>query len=281
MAMRSLVIGIVLLVVLGLGASSSWAAWMVEVPQGQVGMWPGEGEGDASCGMDGKVWPAIEGTCYYPIDFERSPARIEIARWDGAERKTGWLTVKEVEFPLQEISFPDDSYVHLSEEDLARHYQEQAKIKPLLRKEGGPAKFTLPLGKPLAQMVDGEFFGVPRSFNGEPKGAHTGADYAVGMGTPVRAVADGTVLLAGEQFFAGRCVYVQHGGGLISMYFHLSETAVADGETVTREGKVAEVGSTGRSTGPHLHVGLRWHGARIDPEPLYNDPSGLPAVTEQ
>ena len=91
---------------------------------------------------------------------------------------------------------------------------------------------------------------------------------AIGMGNPVLSVAAGEVVLTGEHFFAGTSVYVDHGDGLISMYFHLSEIGVEVGQTVAKGDEVGKIGSTGRSTGPHLHLGLRWKGARIDPEPL-------------
>lgn len=119
-----------------------------------------------------------------------------------------------------------------------------------------------------------------REFNDEPKNPHTGIDYAIGLGTSVKSVADGTVVLTGEHFFAGKSVYVYHGNGLISRYYHLSEIKAEVGQEVTRGDEVALVGSTDRSTGPHLHLGIRWHGARIDPGLLLGDPQAVPAVSE-
>ena len=275
--MRILSVGIVVGAFFIMAGAAS-GEMVVRVGQGGVGVWPGEG--DARCGMDGRSFHAVEGNCYYPVDFQRSPDHVEIARWDDGVMSTAWLIVEEVEREIQEIDFPDESYVHLSSEDLQLHYQQQAHIKPLLRRRGGEPRFTLPLGAPASPLPAGNYFGVPRVFNGEPKNAHTGTDYAIPTGTPVNAVADGEVLFSGEQFFAGKCVYLYHGNGLISMVFHLNETSVADGADVERGSKIAEVGSSGRSTGPHLHLGLRWHGARIDPAALLEDPSGLPKVEE-
>jgi len=87
-------------------------------------------------------------------------------------------------------------------------------------------------------------------------------------GTVVRAVADGRVALSEDQYFAGNAVYVDHGDGLVSMSFHLSERLVADGDEVVRGQPIGKVGATGRVTGPHLHFGLRWRGARVDPDRL-------------
>ncbi|MCY3927496.1 MAG: M23 family metallopeptidase [Acidobacteria bacterium] len=114
-------------------------------------------------------------------------------------------------------------------------------------------------------MPAGGRFGAKRIINGEPRSPHTGADYAVPRGTPVLAVGDAVVALTGEFFFSGNAVFLDHGNGLISMYFHLHEVFVKQGEEVTRGSRLGSVGSTGRSTGPHLHFGIRWQGARVDP----------------
>lgn len=247
-------------------------------PRGTTARWGG-GDGTETCAMSGRTWPALEGVCYYPVDLGREPGRYEIARWrNGGPIETGWLTVTDGAYETQAIELPDDTYVHLSPEDQARHWAEQAETKPLLRGSHGPARFTLPLGAPAEPLPAGQYFGLPRTFNGVPKQAHTGLDYAIGMGNPVLAVADGTVLLAADHFFAGKSVYLAHGDGLISMYFHLSELDVEAGQEVTRGQTIAKVGSTGRSTGPHLHLGLRWHHARIDPAQLLGDPAAIPAV---
>ena len=94
---------------------------------------------------------------------------------------------------------------------------------------------------------------------------HGGADYAMPQGTPVLAVDDAVVALTGEFFFSGNAVFLDHGNGLISMYFHLHEAFVEQGEEVSRGRLIGTVGSTGRSTGPHLHFGIRWQGSRVDP----------------
>ena len=275
-----IILGVIAALAAGVVPVPTWAAGQsVTVPQGGVGRW--SGEGTERCGMDGRTWAALEETCWYPVDFRRSPARVEIARWrDGGSIETAWLIVEEKEFELQEIEFPDDRYVHLSPEDLARLYSEQAEIKPLFRRRSGPARFTLALSQPLESPPEARYFGVRREFNGEPKNPHTGIDYAVGLGTSVKSVAAGTVVLTGEHFFAGTSVYVDHGDGLISMYFHLSEIKVEVGQEVERGGEVGLVGSTGRSTGPHLHLGIRWRGARIDPSVLLGDPQQAPAVSQ-
>ncbi len=281
--LRLLTLGVtvtILIIMAALPAPVQAAGKSVTVPQGSVGRWTGEGT--RRCGMDGRSWQALQDTCWYPVDFRRAPGHIEIARWldGGRGMETAWLIIEEREFDLQEIEFPDDRYVHLSAEDLARLYSEQAEIKPLFRRRGGPPRFELALGQPLESPPEGRYFGVRRKFNGEPKNPHTGIDYAIGSGTSVKSVAAGTVVLTGEHFFAGNSVYVYHGDGLISMYFHLSEIKAEVGQEIERGGEVGLVGSTGRSTGPHLHLGVRWRGARIDPSVLLGDPRQAPTVAD-
>ena len=109
---------------------------------------------------------------------------------------------------------------------------------------------------------------------------HSGRDYPVGDGNTVSAVADGRVVLAAEHFFTGNAVYVDHGGGLVSMNFHLKSLSVKTGDEVKRGQALGKIGATGRATGPHLHLGLRWLGKRIDPALLLDAPSKLPSVSD-
>jgi murein DD-endopeptidase MepM/ murein hydrolase activator NlpD len=90
------------------------------------------------------------------------------------------------------------------------------------------------------------------------------------VGSPVLAVADGTVVLARDLFYAN-AVFIDHGDSLVSMYFHLGEVAVTAGKDIKKGHTLGTVGSTGRATGPHLFFGVRWHGARINPDLLFED----------
>jgi murein DD-endopeptidase MepM/ murein hydrolase activator NlpD len=85
------------------------------------------------------------------------------------------------------------------------------------------------------------------------------------------------VVVAQDLFFTGNAVFIDHGNGLVSMYFHLSDITVQAGQDVTKGETVGLVGSTGRATGPHFHMGVRWHDARIGPQALLDDPAKIPA----
>jgi murein DD-endopeptidase MepM/ murein hydrolase activator NlpD len=111
-------------------------------------------------------------------------------------------------------------------------------------------------------------FGARRVINGDPRMPHSAVDIHLPEGTPVRAIADGKVAFAGEQFFGGRSVVIDHGGGVFSIYYHLKEYSLAEGQEISRGDRVGSVGATGRATGPHLHFGVRVPGGRVDPTRL-------------
>jgi murein DD-endopeptidase MepM/ murein hydrolase activator NlpD len=137
----------------------------------------------------------------------------------------------------------------------------------------------LPLGSPANPLPKPKTFGWDRIFNGKPAAQpHMGADYALPTGTPVFTVADGTVVIAEDLFYPGNAIFIDHGDGLVTMYFHLSEIQVQAGQEVRKGDKVGLVGSTGRATGPYLYFGIRWHKARIDPQFLLEDPAKIPSV---
>ena len=113
-----------------------------------------------------------------------------------------------------------------------------------------------------------DVFGSRRIFNGVAQREHQGLDYRVPTGTPVAAMNEGTVLLARFLYFEGNCVVIDHGQGLLTLYFHLSELKVKEGDPVKRGQEIGLSGGTGRATGPHLHVAVRWQATYLDPARL-------------
>lgn len=122
--------------------------------------------------------------------------------------------------------------------------------------------------RPPVKAQISDVFGTSRTFNGKVQSVHQGLDYAVPEGTPVAAVNAGTVLLARPLFFEGNCVVLDHGQGLLSLYMHLSKIDVKEGEHVTTGQAIGVSGGTGRATGPHLHVAVRWQGVYLNPATL-------------
>lgn len=258
--------------------ATAGAAETVLVPQGGVARWAGLAADE--CGFLGKRYPAVDAVCYYPIDFRAKPGVHEIALYDqDGKQHLASVTVEKVDFPKVEIELPDDTYIEVSGENSARHREERQAVLALFDREIGEPRFSLPVAQPAGTLPKSEDdFGSHRLFNGKKESQHTGRDFPVGAGNPVKAVADGTVVLAAEQFYTGNTVFVDHGGGLISMNFHMADLKVKDGDEVKRGDTLGTIGSTGRSTGPHLHLGFRWLGARIDPLLLLDTPNKLPSI---
>jgi murein DD-endopeptidase MepM/ murein hydrolase activator NlpD len=117
----------------------------------------------------------------------------------------------------------------------------------------------------VPQQASASSFGSRRIINGVPRTPHSGTDLSAPAGTEVVATNHGKVVLVGNYFYAGGTVLIDHGGGLYSMYFHLSDIKVGEGVMVQRGDVVALSGGTGRVTGPHLHWGMRANNSRVDP----------------
>jgi murein DD-endopeptidase MepM/ murein hydrolase activator NlpD len=123
--------------------------------------------------------------------------------------------------------------------------------------------FTPPVD---AQISD--VFGVERVFNGSVQSTHQGLDFRVPSGTQIVAVNSGRVILARSLFFEGNCIVLDHGQGLLTLYLHLSKFLVKEGEEVSKGQPIALSGGSGRATGPHLHLAVRWQGVYLNPEAL-------------
>jgi murein DD-endopeptidase MepM/ murein hydrolase activator NlpD len=122
--------------------------------------------------------------------------------------------------------------------------------------------------RPPVEARVSDVFGTRRTFNGKTQSMHQGLDYAVPQGTPVKAVNAGTVLLASPLYFEGNCVVLDHGQGLLTLYLHLSEIKVKAGDRVEGGQEIGISGGTGRATGPHLHLAVRWEGVYLNPATL-------------
>jgi hypothetical protein len=236
--------------------------------------------GAKRCTMKGRSWAALEGTCYYPIDLLAPVGPIRVGLLGSGPPQFARISVEAFDYGTEEITLPDIPQAHPSREDLRGVALDLVQLSKVWRLKESPTKFKLPLGEPVRPLPQGKSFGVKRIFNGKlAEHTHTGSDYDAPVGSPILAVADGTVVLAKEMFYEGNAVFIDHGDGLISMYFHLSELKVQAGQEVKKGETLGREGSTGRATGPHLWFGVRWHDARINPKFLLEAPSRVPAVS--
>jgi len=166
-------------------------------------------------------------------------------------------------FPTQTLTVPD-AMVHLDEAALTRAKKEQQEVLASMAPVTPSRWWSGPFVLPTEGAVMGSF-GKRRIINGEPRAPHSGEDFAAPEGSRVVAANDGVVSLIGDHFFSGRSIFIDHGDGLYTMYFHLSKVLVAPGQHVRKGDVIGLVGSSGRATGPHLHWGARLNGARINP----------------
>ena len=128
-------------------------------------------------------------------------------------------------------------------------------------------KFILPVDDAIITGV----YGSQRILNGIPKWPHYGLDFAQKKGTPIKAMNNGIVTLAEEDlFYTGATLIFDHGHGISTLYMHMDKIFVAEGDHVKKGDIIATVGTSGRSTGPHLDVRLNWFGTRLDPATILN-----------
>lgn len=135
------------------------------------------------------------------------------------------------------------------------------------RAQDTPPLWTYSFLRPRDTKITSRF-GTGRVFNGRVSSSHLGVDYRGSVGETIVAANRGVVALVAEFFLAGNVVYIDHGGGLVTGYFHMSEPRVAVGDTVERGQEIGLVGATGRVTGPHLHWSARFGALTVDPSGL-------------
>jgi len=210
---------------------------------------------------DGERWTAAVGI---PLETAEGVVTIRI---DDGERA---VTVGRYGYREQHLTVSNPSHVNPDAAQLERIGRERRIIDAAL-----DAYRNVPVdGVALMPPVNGprsSSFGLRRFFNGEPRSPHKGMDIAASEGTPILAPRDGLVVATGDYFFNGNTVIVDHGRGLVTLFCHLSQIGVAEGDEVHTGDRLGDVGSTGRVTGPHLHFGVYLNGTAVDPALLLDD----------
>ena len=203
-------------------------------------------------------WTALVGIA---LSAEPGTARIRV-QGESGERELAY-TIAPKRYTEQHLKVSPRT-VDLSPEDLARHERERA------HQQGVIATFSAPpAGEPhMRPPTPGRrssSFGLRRFFNGQPRNPHSGMDIAAPTGTPVVAPLAATVIDTGDYFFNGHTVWLDHGGGLLSMMCHLSRIDCKVGDRLAVGQRLGTVGATGRVTGPHLHWTVSLNRASVDP----------------
>ncbi len=209
------------------------------------------------------------------VDLLEPPGKEHLSlraqRGSKAFRIDAEVKVEKKTFPVREMTLPKEM-AQFDGPTLARINREARNLAERFSRVSSPPAWSIPFHPPVAQF-DPRGFGDRRIINGEPRSPHAGVDVNLPAGTPVVSIADGTVAYAGEQFFGGNSVVLDHGGGVFSVYYHLQDYIVSEGQKVARGERIGAVGASGRATGPHLHFSIRAAGGRIDPALLFSLPS--------
>jgi murein DD-endopeptidase MepM/ murein hydrolase activator NlpD len=208
------------------------------------------------------------------LDMQDEPGTheltVRIRKGEVARELSYHILVVKEKFKVEHLKLPKDK-VDLDEKSLARWKTEQEEIKEALATDSRMRLWQTGFVEPVNGRRTG-IFGSVRIMNGQARNPHNGEDIGAPLGADVLATNDGVVRLTVDHIFSGKGVYLDHGLGFYSMYFHLSDVLVKPGDLVKAGQVVGKVGVTGRATGPHLHWGVKLNGARVNPYALLELP---------
>ncbi len=212
------------------------------------------------------IWYALAG-----IDYDTKPGNYDLAlngvAADGQKLSFAQsVPIAKGFYRTSALSVPK-KYVEPDPADVPRILQERDLKNELFGKVSATRLWTGNFLTPAGTNTSSEF-GSQRTYNGKRQSVHQGLDYNAATGTAIHAINSGKVILARELYFEGNCVVIDHGQGLLSLYLHLSQFKVKEGDTVNKRQLIALSGSTGRVTGPHLHLAVRWQGSYVNPATL-------------
>ncbi len=217
---------------------------------------------------DKRTWYSLAG-----IDVETAPGiyplAIEATLEDGSHRALQKdVVVAEAPYEKVPLSVPD-RFVEPNAAALKKIAADKIVKDKAFASSAATPQWTGNFAPPLRLAPQSDSFGNQRLFNGKLASVHRGLDYRAKMSTPVAAINSGRVVLAQPLYFEGGCIVIDHGLGLMSVYMHLSKIQVSVGRKVSRGQIIALSGASGRATGPHLHLGVRWQGSYLDPAKLF------------
>lgn len=222
----------------------------------------------ASVSVDGKpvrVDPQ-SGHFVFGVGRDRAKPLVIMTSASGGSGETQTLSVIERDYDIERIDGLPRRKVSPNAADLERIRREGRLISAARARDSELTHALTGFRWPMTGRISGRY-GNQRILNGEPRRAHLGVDIAAPQGTPVAASAHGIVSLAEvDLFFTGGTIVIDHGHGVTSIYSHLAGIEVSPDQTVSAGERIGTVGSTGRSTGPHLDWRINWFNLRLDPE---------------
>lgn len=214
-------------------------------------------------------WIAVVGI---PLAEKPGELKVKVSTPDGTTEVP--FSIKDKSYRTQNITVKNQRHVDPNPTDLKRIAGETKRSDAALSTFTPTATPSLQLASPV-EGVRSDSYGSRRVFNGQPRNPHSGMDIAAPKGTPIRSPAAGTVVEAGDFFFNGNTLYIDHGDGLVTMYCHLDTIKVKIGDRLATGDLIGTVGATGRVTGPHLHWGVALNRAMVDPA-LFLDVNARP-----
>lgn len=216
--------------------------------------------------LDGKVLQVADnGVFVFGFDRDAAPAAIlEVCRADGS-CETRDLHIAQRQYDIQRVNGVPQKTVTPPASVLERIRKETALVSKARQQQFSRQDFTQTFKWPVLGPITG-VFGSQRVYNGSPGRPHYGLDIAAPTGSTVTAPIDGVVTLAHpDMFYSGGTLIIDHGMGVSSTFIHLSRVLVTEGQEIKQGQVIAEVGATGRATGPHLDWRINWAGLRLDP----------------
>ena len=242
---------------------------MTVLPASLIGLWQGHSL-TFVLSPNQDAWYALAG-----VDVAAKPGeyqlQLQATLANGSvlnERRT--ILVTRARYPKEKLHVPNH-YVEPDAETMVRIEADHQLKRVAFSHEGATAEWSGDFRAPVDSKIS-EAFGTRRTFNGKLESIHRGADYHAAPQTPITAANDGEVVLARELFYEGKCVIIDHGQQFTTIYMHLSHLGVSEGQHVKKGDEIGLSGATGRVTGPHLHIAVRWQGAYLDPVELWNLP---------
>ena len=205
------------------------------------------------------AWNAIVG-----LPLSSTPGSHELEVRTGNTKSVVSFDIIDKKYKEEYITLKDDEMVNPSPVNMERINRESTAINKAKAAWTPVEDIPLVLDHPVVAPFSSPF-GFRRFFNNQPRNPHSGLDFAALEGTPIRTAAPGRVINTGEYFFNGNTVFIEHGQGLITMYCHMSEIDVVEGQEVNRGEIIGKVGRTGRVTGAHLHWGVIMNTVSVDP----------------
>lgn len=198
-----------------------------------------------------------------PLDFTGKTLHVDVQAAGGRPARQIAVEVGHHQYAVQHLKVAPGQ-VNLSEADMARYQRERRRTQRVTATHSHRAPAAMRMRQP-AKGRHSSAFGLRRVFNGVARNPHGGLDIAAPIGTPVHAPLAGRVIDTGDYFFNGRTIWLDHGAGLLTMYCHLDRIHAKVGQRVAVGERIATVGNTGRSTGPHLHWSVMLNRTMVDP----------------